>query len=339
MSRFPAVQPSNDVCHDKVLSNDVNNVKNSEMIYMAVPVGIPCILWFCYMNSRRDFACICVPICGGLRWDEAYEVDVGSSSFTLGYGTVVQGTLFAETLHRPCFAVEELLWYEGKRPSLVWEERMAWMEKVVAQCASDKTWTVKLPVLSWTPFTLADRKSVAYTIDFIRVKHCGNTRKKDVRMVFEVPPSPPSLPDQHTKSKWLWISEENAALDLYVLWNTPQKTHKVGNALISSYACSQWTRKLFRHVPNLENLEDSDDEDDDCIKKENENEKNQEQKEKEQDNATDDKNDTTDDKKDDDKENKGVGIGADTLLWKIQCHYHAGFRKWVPSQTKAIRVR
>lgn len=319
--RFPPVRPfclpnnygnnhNNNYNHGNFNNNHNHNShnnrhKNQSPTFVAVPVGVSCVLWFVYIDSVQELVCVCVPLSFSsgvavLEWSRMVEVEVGFAD-ELGYGksgTVVQGTWFA-TSSVICFAAEDVLWRQGKRvsPEVSSEAEAVW---VVQRCAprawTARHWVVKLPVQSPAPFEPSDLSRVAYSIQCVRLK-CGQ-----VRQHFSVvsPPTPPSRPERTTQSKWCWITAENAAMDLYHVWDDAQQTHSLGYALINTYACSQWTRHLFQNVRALTQLEDSDTEDE--------------------------------------RPNPPTLAQPHGTLWKIQCHYHSEFRKWIPSETRAIRI-
>jgi hypothetical protein len=241
--------------HKKVLGN----------VFVAVPRGLKCLLWFTYWQDQN--VCVVLPLNerGNINMLKMF-VTAACFHQHLSRGTVFYGTLFTHhpSAHKQrCYSIENVYWYMGHDVSrLPWGQKLGLFHELLQRFIMQKAYTldfivIGLPVMAMTLDALQTlvaelpyecfgfdifHAKVAEKVGFIKLR--PNVQAANLTAIFAVK----ALHDQ----------------DMYQLYLDPSLGSPHGVAAVATFQDSVMLNRLFRHVrenANLDLLEESEDED------------------------------------------------------------------------------
>lgn len=276
---FPNVKLSyENIVHNKVYNTDM---------YLAIPEGKKCFLWFSYYRSS--------PACFMMELGEKKEIlniKLKNVCFDnkLSYSTILYGTSFYH-LGANCFTMEDIFYYKGRNVAMNnWKCKMNLFEQMlnndIKQVAYNNTFLiVGLPLISNKLEILeANLEKVKYKINAIQMRdfhkrnvsyfipfHLIRDKKRFLqdksRISSGVEENKQTFVrlESSMKREKVFKIRPDIQNDIYHLYSLNDKNEFIefDIACIPNYVTSVMMNKLFRNIKennNLDALEESDDE-------------------------------------------------------------------------------
>jgi len=281
LNGFPNVKLSyENIVHKKVYSADM---------YLAIPDGRKCFLWFSYYKN--------VPTCFLMELGERKEIlniKIKNACFVpnLSYCTILYGTSFYH-LGLNCFTMEDIFYYKGTHVATYnWKNKMEIFDQMVKydirQIAYNNTFLfIGLPLTCDKLETLEEKLvKIKYKLSCIHMRNYHKckvsyyipidllnekkimvspyNRNQDVKVNQEKFHNKQTL-GINTKREKVFKVKPDIQNDIYHLYELNDKKEyiKIDIAFIPNYTTSVMMNKLFRNIKeneNLDTLEESDDE-------------------------------------------------------------------------------
>lgn len=253
LSRLPNLKLSYEKNHNKVSSD----------MYVLIPHGRKCLVWFTYFEDKK--VCVFIDINRGNLKDIA-KIEVVPQIFEkkLVLGTIFFGTIFTSN-KRDLFTIENIHYYRGKNVESNNERyKLSLIKDILSvelkQCfLTNKGVVIGLPVIE-TKFedAVATAKKLPYKVYSIQHRNLQTIHSTYSSVLFK------DIDVDNTQKIFVIKADlQNDVYNMYVKNNLGElEMYDIPN--IPDYKTSVMMNKIFRKIKenyNLDALEESDDED------------------------------------------------------------------------------
>lgn len=253
MNRFPSIKLS----YEKITHNKVCNMYD---MFMVIPFGTKCFLWFTQHQEKPT--CFLIKLNSKHEMVDYLEYSVSTSILLFhGIGTILYGTLFTIPITNEIkyFTIENIYYHNGINITCQnWIQKILltkqWLENQIQSIVSPYI-SIGLPIISYSESHF--QKSIQQCPYLIQHFEYRKYNQYNLSFIFK----PTHFQNNMTST---FLVKSGIEEDIYYLFSNSKNQKPLNLVLnIPNYKTSIWMNSLFRNIKenrNLDSLEESDDE-------------------------------------------------------------------------------